>query len=324
MTKTLSDSAPPLITVIALCYNHARFVLECLESIRAQTYQDFELIVTDDHSQDNSAEIISDWLSKYYPQAIFIRHDKNAGLCRTLNEAIGQAHGQFIAMIATDDKWLPNRLEFHLKRFQELPEHFAVIYSDTFQIDESGNPLPNTFLEAQRPGFHPPSGRVFKDLIDRNFVHPLATTIRRKAIIDVGGYDEQMVVEDYDMWLRLANRYDFMFCPGIVASYRIVSTSMTRTLFSKPTANFSYGKILLCEKWITSGLLTKDQKAQWASEQADSSYWLYFHNDPQARRWLWISLFRTWRPRFLMLAIASSFGISRSVAIKALNIFRHQ
>lgn len=319
---TPSLSTTPLVTVIALCFNHARFVLECLESIQAQTYQDFELIVTDDCSKDNSPELIAGWLARYYPQAEFICHKENAGLCRTLNEALRQARGQFIAMIATDDKWLPNRLEYHLKLFQDLPESVAAIYSDTAQIDESGNSLPNTFLEVQRPGFSPPSGRVFEDLIDRNFVHPLVTTIRRKAIEDIGYYDEDMIVEDYDMWLRLANRYDFMFHPGVIANYRIVSTSMTRTLFSKPTASFSHGKILLYEKWIHSGLLSKNQKTLWSAEQAASSYWLFFHGDPRARRWLWISFFRTWRPRFLLLAIASSLGISRPNAINFINIFR--
>jgi glycosyltransferase involved in cell wall biosynthesis len=70
----------PTVTVIALCYNHERFVLDCLESIRAQTFQDFELIVIDDCSRDHSPQVIANWLAEHYPAARFIRHEVNRGI----------------------------------------------------------------------------------------------------------------------------------------------------------------------------------------------------------------------------------------------------
>lgn len=301
----------PLASVVALCYNHARFVIDCLDSIKSQTCHDFELIIMDDCSTDGSVSIIADWISKTNTACRFIAHKVNVGICQTLNEAIELSRGEFICMIATDDKWRINRIESHLQAFSSLSSEVAVVYSDTAQMDEDGTALPDTFLEGQRPGFSPPSGRVFKDLIDRNFVHPLAATIRKSSILKVGGYDVRLATEDYDMWLRLSHEYEFKFVSGIFTDYRIVSTSLTRTLFSKPSAKFSFGQFLVAEKWIRSGLLSSRQRKIWCENQAGFAYWLYFHHDPRATRCLWTVVWRVKKMRFLALAIFSSLGIKR-------------
>ena len=303
---------PPLVSVIALCFNHARFVLECLESIRSQTYQDFELIIIDDHSSDDSVSLINTWVESAGLACTFVAHAENAGVCKSLNEAISLSRGQYICMIATDDKWRSNRIQCHMAIFIDMPSDIAVVYSDTAQMSEKGETLPDTFLQGQRPGFILPSGRVFEDLVDRNFVHPLAATIRKSAICEVGGYDTNLATEDYDMWLRLANRYKFYFIQGLFSDYRIVSTSLTRTLFTKPTAKFAYGQFLLYEKWIPSGLLSNEQYQKWISDQASAAYWLFFHEDPRARKCLWLAACRTKRFRYFLLATMAFLGVKRS------------
>lgn len=311
----------PTVTVIALSFNHAKFVTECLDSIHSQTHPHFELIIMDDCSTDNSVSIIRDWIDHNKVVCKFVVHAVNVGICKTLNEAISLSTGDLICMIATDDRWRPNRVKSHLEIARLQSANIAVIYSDTAQIDESGLPIKNTFLEGQRPGFAPPSGRVFEQLVDRNFVHPLASTIRRSAIVEIGGYDERLATEDYDMWLRLSNRFHFLYSKEIVSDYRIVSTSMTRTLFSNPTPQYSYGLFLLYEKWIPSGLLSSTQRTDWYQKQASAAYWLYFNSDPRASKCLWKAALRTRRPRFFLLAVLSSSGISRAYFTKmALNL----
>jgi glycosyltransferase involved in cell wall biosynthesis len=76
MVPRLPSNSYSVVTVIALCYNHERFLTECLESIGAQTFQDFEIIVTDDCSRDGSPELIEAWLAQHRPDALFIRHKK--------------------------------------------------------------------------------------------------------------------------------------------------------------------------------------------------------------------------------------------------------
>lgn len=265
----------------------------------------------DDCSSDNSVSIIKDWVDASGVSCRFIAHKINVGICQTLNEAIEISDGDFICMIATDDRWFPGRIKSHIDIFLSLAPDVAVVYSDTAQIDESGGDLPDTFLEGQRPGFALPSGRIFEDLLDRNFVHPLAATIRKEAILKVGGYDVRLVAEDYDMWLRLANKYNFIYIPGLFSQYRIVSTSITRTLFSRPNIKFAYGQFLLAEKWIPSGLLNDEQRKIWCNNQAAAAYWLYFHGDQRAAHCLWVSFLRVKRFRYLVLAVLSRLGIER-------------
>ncbi|WP_332740814.1 glycosyltransferase [Hydrogenophaga sp.] len=309
-----SAQSTPLVSVIALCFNHARFVVECLESIRAQTFQDFDLVIMDDCSSDDSVAIITDWIARTGTQCTFVAHKVNAGVCQTQNEAIALGRGEFLCVIAADDRWRPDRIESHLKAFAALPPDVALVYSDTAQIDEHGNALPETFLEGQRPGFKLPSGRVFEELINRNFVHPVSSTMRRDAVSKVGGYDTRLTIEDYDMWLRLANEYQFAYVEGIYSDYRIVSTSLTRTLWVAPSARFVYGQFLLREKWIPSGLLNARQRKIWSDHQSEFAYWLYFHGDPRATRCLWTAALRTKRPRFFALATLSALGVRRQRA----------
>jgi glycosyltransferase involved in cell wall biosynthesis len=311
----------PAVTVVATCYNHERFLLECLESIRAQTFQDFQLIVTDDCSRDSSPQMIEAWLAEHRPDAIFIRHEKNVGLCKTLNEALTHARGEFLSMVSTDDVWEPDKIARQLETMRNCPANVAVVYSDAAQMDESGNRLPQNFMEAHSPGKEPPTGSVFPALADGNFIPAMATLIRRSAVEEAGRYDERLTYEDYDMWLKLAYRYDFVFHPGILARYRIVSTSIVRTLFTKPTANHSYSSFLICDRWISTGLLNSIQRKLWADKLATAAYSLYLHGDKRAGGCLWKSFLWTRNPRLLALAMTSSLGISRARAKKLASLF---
>ena len=308
----VSDGEATPVTVIALCYNHARFVGECLESIRNQTFQDFQLIVTDDCSRDDSPEQIEAWLKAHRPDAIFIRHEKNAGLCKTLNEAIARATGDYISMIATDDVWEPYKIEVQLAAMQSQLERVAVLYSDATQIDEAGTRLAKDFIEHHRPQFVPPSGNVFAALARGNFIPAMATLIRRKAILDAGGYDEQLLFEDYDMWLRLAQRHEFVFHPAKVARYRIVSTSIVRAQFTETSPAFMYTMFRVCEKKLATNLLDEAERKRHAEALWGYAYWMYVLGDARASACLWKSTLRTRRPRVFLLACLSSLGITRT------------
>lgn len=304
------------VTVIAVCYNHERFVTECLESIKAQSHQNFELIVVDDRSTDNSPELIAAWMEANYPQGKYLRHKENIGLCKSINEALAISSGKYVNLIATDDVWLPHKIERQLAAIKLLPETTAVLYSDAMQMDEMGTTLHQSFLEAHLPAKHPPSGKIFPALADGNFVPAMAAIIRRDAITKIGGYDEELSYEDYDMWLRLADVYDFEYLPDVVARYRIVSTSMIRTLWEHPTPKHSFSIFTIHKKWIHSPKLTQAQRAQWANKISTAAYSLYVHGDARAPKCLWTAFFLLPSTRTLALAASSSIGISRSVAKK--------
>jgi glycosyltransferase involved in cell wall biosynthesis len=316
------DAMPgPAVTVIALCYNHERFLIECLDSIASQTFQDFQLIITDDCSRDSSPQKIESWIAANRPDALFLRHTKNKGICATLNEAMSHARGEFISMIATDDAWEPDKIDRQLAFMRSLARDVAVVYSDASQMDESGNRLPKNFIEAHRAAPDMPSGRIFPALADGNFVPAMATLIRRDAIEAVGGYDERLTYEDFDMWLRLAQKYDFAYCPAIVARYRIVSTSLVRTIFERPSANHSFTVFTIHEKWLSSGLLSARQRINWAGKLGAAAYSLYLHGDIRSGACLWKAFKWTRAPRLLLLALSTSLGISRMRAKKIASLF---
>jgi len=307
------------VTVIAVCYNHARFLIECLESIRMQTFQDFQLIITDDFSNDESPSLIEGWITQNRPDAIFIRHEKNVGLCRTLNEALGCASGEFISMTATDDVWENDKIEKQLAVMREQSDQVALIYSDARQMDEAGNILPEKFIEAHKGDFSPPSGNVFSALVDGNFVPAMSTLIRRKAIEAVGNYDERLSYEDYDMWLRLSQKYDFVFFPGVFARYRIVSTSIVRTLFNEPTAHHSHTLFLINTKLLLTELLNDRQRNACSEKQWEAAYTLYLLGDSKACACLWKAFYSTKKSRVFLLAVVSCFGLSRQRAKKLMS-----
>ncbi|SDD14095.1 Glycosyltransferase, GT2 family [Massilia sp. PDC64] len=305
----------PTVTVIALCYNHERFLLDCLESIRAQTFQDFELIVTDDCSRDHSPHIIAEWLAEHYPAARFIRHDVNRGICATLNEALAQAQGTYISMTATDDTWMPHKLASQVALAQSLDADTAVIYADADQMNEEGELLPTRFIEAHGVT-DPPQGWVFSRLANGNFIPAMTTLIRRDALLAVGGYDERLNYEDYDMWLRLADRYAFAFQPDVVAHYRIVATSMVRTVFAQPSAWYHHSNFLIRRKWLRSGRLTRAQCAMWADKMWWAAYGLFVLNDRRAASCLWEAFRHCGRPRAAVLALTSRLGVSRARLVR--------
>lgn len=233
-------TSPPLVTVIATCFNHERFVVDSLESVRAQTYPNVQLIIADDCSTDRSVALIQDWVSRTGTEATLVLHDRNQGVCRTRNETISYAKGKYVTGLSTDDTWFPEKLALQVEQLERLPPSVGVLYGNACLMDEDGTQLPATFFErvrADRLFDAPPEGDVFAKLLQVNFIPAMTTMVRRECYATVGPYDESLAYEDWDMWLRLARRYDFAFTPYISARYRVHRSSLWHTLGSRVWEN---------------------------------------------------------------------------------------
>ena len=248
-----------LLTVLAICYNHERFVLECLEGIRTQTFQDFQFIIVDDGSTDRSVRVIRQWIEQRRIDCELVAPSSNRGLCPTLNEALGLVRGRYLAKMSTDDIWLPEKLARQLGTLERLPETTAVLYGDALRIDEDGQVLDKTFLEAHGIDRPPPQGRLLSSLLRRNFIPSMTTLLRTDALRAVGGYDERLVYEDWDMWLRLSMRYEFAFTDYVSAKYRLVRNSMINTIARRASPNRLASDTLILEKCVRSGALDRAQ-----------------------------------------------------------------
>ncbi|RYD77165.1 MAG: glycosyltransferase, partial [Verrucomicrobiaceae bacterium] len=171
-------------------------------------------------------------------------------LCRTLNQALAVAKGEYVAIIATDDLWLPDKLRIQVEALEKSPPEVGLIYSDAYRIDEAGNLLPGLFIESHRSLEKMPEGDILKVLIKGNFLPAMTPLIRRAVYDKVGHFDERLCYEDWDMWLRIAQQYQFAFCPTITAKYRIVGTSMSRTLLHSQDSNVFASNYLLLSKCL--------------------------------------------------------------------------
>jgi len=219
----------PLVSIIVLSYNHSRFVLETLESVKAQTYRNTHLILIDDCSSDDSVSIIDGWLKQSGIDCTFIRHQKNQGICKSLNEALALATGKYISMVASDDLWLPDKIARQVDVMESQPDDVGVLYSDAFQIDEHGRDLHSMFIPHHRNPPNVPQGRILSTLLEGNFIPGMTTLVRRCCYDRVGLYDERLPWEDWDMWMRIARHYSFVYSPTPSAKYRIHHNSLSHS-----------------------------------------------------------------------------------------------
>lgn len=306
----MTHSSKPKVSVIAISYNHERFVVECLESIRAQTYQDFELILCDDASTDGTVALVDAWVAEYRPDAKLVRHSRNQGICRMLNAALDVATGDYINIIGTDDTWTPDKIERHVARIERESPQVAMVYSDATLMDVSGAPLPGMFIARYRPDFDPPSGDLFDVLAAGNFIPAMAIILRASAVRAVGGFDEALAYEDYDMWLRLALRFEIVYEDAVVASYRIVPGSITDRVLLKPAAPAMASDCRMALKVLPSGRLSDTNRARWIVLLKYGAYGLYEHADKRAARYLWSAARYAKSLRWAVFAIAAKFGLS--------------
>jgi len=218
----------PLVTIGAANFNNSRYVIESLESIRAQTYPNMELVIVDDASKDDSPALIEEWLKTYDKPYRYIRHETNGGLCKTCNDLIKNAKGKYISLIGTDDLYVPEKIAKQVDLLEKDPSA-GMVYSDTYLIDENGSRMSGTFMTtlSKCPFDRAPSGDVLNELQQMNFIHGLSMLIRKSVYDEIGGYDETLSFEDYDMNLRIAKRFKILFMDEIVCLYRIHSQSFS-------------------------------------------------------------------------------------------------
>lgn len=301
----MTEARTPLVSMIVVSYNHARFVLETLDSVKAQTYTNTELIIIDDCSTDDSVALIERWLRQTGTAATFIRHDQNRGICRTVNHAVAAASGKYIAMIASDDLWLPDKTERQVEIMESQPEDVAVVYSDAMRIDSSGQCLPGLLIATNWKLDKLPEGCVLDMLMRGNCVPALTAMIRRSCYDRVGTYDEELLYEDWDMWMRIARHYSFCCSAEPVAKYRIHEKSFTgQELGRLPRGTFEVGI-----KQLKLGGLSESQRTVLANTLFGFASGMYEHRDGQAAEKLLLVWRATGNRRALWMSRFSRLGI---------------
>jgi glycosyltransferase involved in cell wall biosynthesis len=211
----------PLVTVFTLVFNTGKYVVETLDSVRSNYYPNIQHIIIDDCSSDGqSVQLIEEWIEENNYPCTFIKHQKNKGICKSINEVIRLSNGKYIFGVC-DDLILPEKLRRQVELLEKAPPEYGVVYSDAYLINEDGTPRSGTFIPMHRQFANIPDGYIFDTLLEGNFIPAMATLVKTECYEKVGIYDENLGYEDFDMWLRIAKEYKFMFSDYISAKYRI-------------------------------------------------------------------------------------------------------
>lgn len=252
-------SSGPLVTIAAINYNNARFVIDTLNSIKNQSYSNIELIIVDDCSTDESPTLIQEWLNINSFHAKFIIHNKNLGVCVACNSALNQAKGKYFSLIATDDILLPNKTQFEVEAIEICSVETGAIYSDMVMINEHGLPIYESYFNVigiEDNFFSELFNRTIEDqiafLINKNIFPAPTLLYKKEVLLGLGGFDENLYFEDWDINLRLIHAgYKFCWLNEKLVKYRFLQSSLTR----KPNPRYWDTYLALISKY--SGLSNK-------------------------------------------------------------------
>jgi glycosyltransferase involved in cell wall biosynthesis len=213
----------PRVSILLTCYNHIAYIPACLEGVRAQTFQDFEIIAIDDGSTDGTRE----WLSQQ-PDLTLIFNEQNLGTYATLNVALARATGEFIAVLNDDDLWAPRKLEAQVELLDSHPQ-VGLVHTDGYFIDGKGERMEGSPLGFEFPRTE--TGDVLVDLIYANKIIASAVLARRRCFDELGGFNDSYFGSgDWEMWMRIAEKWHVGFVAEPLTMYRVHGANASHKL----------------------------------------------------------------------------------------------
>jgi glycosyltransferase involved in cell wall biosynthesis len=193
----------PTVSIIIPTYNRAQLIGRSIHSVLNQTYQDFEIIVVDDGSTDNTAEVIKKFQEKE-KRIRYIKQARNKGAAAARNTGIKNAKGEFIAFQDSDDEWLPGKLEKQMNVFENASPEVGIVYTGFWRIENDKKTyIPFSWVKQKE-------GNIHKELLKGNFVTTQSIVVRKKCFEKAGMFDENLPrLQDWELVIRLSKYYDF-------------------------------------------------------------------------------------------------------------------
>lgn len=203
----------PFVSVLMAVHNSAGYLESALESILNQTYQNFEFLITDDCSADESPSVIQRYAARDDRIRSF-RNDENQGLTKSLNDMLRRAEGELVARMDADDISHPRRFERQVTVFEEEPIP-DVVFSNTRLIDKNGDLICTSWRPSEE--------QIIDQLGERCYIPHPTVMVRTAAVRKVGGYDESYWTgQDHDLWKRMkADGAVFRYLPDMLLDYRL-------------------------------------------------------------------------------------------------------
>lgn len=211
-----SDNTTPDVFVMVPLRNHAKYIERCLRSIFAQTLHPVKLVVIDNGSTDGAPDVVERVLKDCpFPSELIVHEDR--GLCSSLNEGFALSHGKYFAYLGSDDIWLPRFLEERVKLLEQRPN--AVLgYGHANYIDENDQIYGST-ADPDEYGVDFVDGDAREMLL--NVVVPISSSVfYRRSALEKVSWNQDSILEDYEMYLKLMVEGEFAFDPQILAAWR--------------------------------------------------------------------------------------------------------
>lgn len=227
----------PIISVIIPTYNREKLIMDSIDSVLNQTFQDFEILIIDDVSTDNTEQLIKDLNNE---KIRYYKLDKNGGQCIARNYGIKKARGKYIAFLDSDDRWLPEKLEKQLECFKNGSEKLGCVYAYGYEKDV----IRDTIFLTNEPYYR---GDLHEKFLDR-FCPPTPSLfmVKKEALEKVNGFDEKLITfVDLDLWLRISKYYEFDYVnEPLITKYEQIGDQYVNN-FEKRYNGFR----LFIEKW---------------------------------------------------------------------------
>jgi len=221
MTDSLRDNAtqsPPRVSVVMATYNYGQYIAQAIQSVMKQTYTDWELLIVDDGSPDDTPEVVRPYLAD--PRLHYHRQE-NRGQPQAKNVGIRLSRGNLIAFLDADDAWLPTKLAKQVALFDADPE-LGVAYTSLQRMNAEGQLLSPKKRAMVR-------GHVLQEAFRRTIPPFSSSMVRREVFDEVGHFDESIPLAiDYDFWLRVALKYRFDYVDEPLLLYRTGHANLSR------------------------------------------------------------------------------------------------
>jgi glycosyltransferase involved in cell wall biosynthesis len=202
----------PQLTIHMLTYNRAHFIKQAIDSVLSQTFQDFELLILDDASTDNTSELIQPYLID--SRIKYIKNEQNLGITKNRNKALSLSQGEYIAVLDSDDYWTDNnKLQKQINFLNKDNDH-VLVGTNIIIVDENNNLIKKVKYPSS-------NFTIKKLLLIKNLFCHSSVIYRKKEILDLGCYDENLSIwEDYDLWLKIGLKYKFANLNIFTTAYR--------------------------------------------------------------------------------------------------------
>lgn len=223
----------PFVSIVIPSYNRAHLLGRAIRSVLNQTYKNFEVIVVDDASTDDTAEIVKTFKDD---RIQYILHDANAGGAAARNTGIRASRGEYIAFQDSDDEWFPEKLEKQMTLFEQVSAETGVVYTGFWRVRNNHK----TYIPPD--GIKQKEGDIHRELLKRNFVSTQTVVVKKECLEQSGLFDERLPrLQDWELFIRLSKLYEFKF----VAEPLVIAHFTPESISAKKDALIEAKKLIL-------------------------------------------------------------------------------